>query len=620
MNGIEEFRVFVAVVMLLLAMSAGCGGCTEESGGTDGLGDSGTSADVAGDVAADSARDTDPASDGGEPSDVPGDVASGEECGIYKTQCGGACIDTSTDPDNCGGCGNVCGHDEVCSGGRCVDQGECMSGLSPCDRRCVDLDTDNDHCGGCDQSCGADQGCQSGSCGSVVELDPAPAKCDDGGPPINVDVGSDAVDTCTGRMAERTFRWALCSCEDITINTSFLADAYDSRLGPYMPGGLGGSVGANGVFSGNNDMQISGTLWVAGDGGLSLINDNTVGQRLHVGGAVDLNRMSVADDAYVEGPFNVRGGIDIGGTLYYPPGPDPGRGVNYADIQRQPVDVLPPCTECEPDDRIPVGDIVDSHVSNNDNGLIGLDADVLNNPATGDSLRLDLPCGHYYLSAIEGGGSTTVVAHGNTALYIGGDVNPGGTLTITLTPDAELDVFVAGDVLANTEIYLGSANYPALMRMYIGGDNGLVVNNRLRAAANVYAVPGGVTNENRTEIFGALYTQQFSSQTEAQFHYDRRVATVGEDCRDEPDPDPDPDPDADAGYPDADDEPDAGDDPPDECSTQDQGCSADGDCCSPLTCEDGVCSLLSCQPLLDDCTDHIECCSGTCSSGTCVGG
>ena len=34
--------------------------------------------------------------------------------------CNGACVDTKTDPANCGTCGNVCGSDQACSNGTCV--------------------------------------------------------------------------------------------------------------------------------------------------------------------------------------------------------------------------------------------------------------------------------------------------------------------------------------------------------------------------------------------------------------------------------------------------------------------------------------------------------------------
>jgi hypothetical protein len=49
--------------------------------------------------------------------------------------CGGTCVDSQTDPHNCGSCGNVCGFQAVCQGGTCV----CPEGLASCpDGSCVD--------------------------------------------------------------------------------------------------------------------------------------------------------------------------------------------------------------------------------------------------------------------------------------------------------------------------------------------------------------------------------------------------------------------------------------------------------------------------------------------------
>ena len=41
-------------------------------------------------------------------------------CGPSQTNCGGVCVDTATNPANCGGCGNVCGPSTPnCSAGKC---------------------------------------------------------------------------------------------------------------------------------------------------------------------------------------------------------------------------------------------------------------------------------------------------------------------------------------------------------------------------------------------------------------------------------------------------------------------------------------------------------------------
>ena len=42
------------------------------------------------------------------------------ECPADTSICGESCIDLSSDPDNCGKCGNVCGNGENCISGSCV--------------------------------------------------------------------------------------------------------------------------------------------------------------------------------------------------------------------------------------------------------------------------------------------------------------------------------------------------------------------------------------------------------------------------------------------------------------------------------------------------------------------
>jgi hypothetical protein len=77
--------------------------------------------------------------------------------------CGVACVDTSIDSTNCGGCGNVCG-----TGGTCV-AGACQSGGAPCTNcggTCRDFQTDASSCGGCGNVCGTGGTCVAGACQS----------------------------------------------------------------------------------------------------------------------------------------------------------------------------------------------------------------------------------------------------------------------------------------------------------------------------------------------------------------------------------------------------------------------------------------------------------------------
>ena len=91
--------------------------------------------------------------DDGNPTINPGalEVCNGldDDCdGEVDDDCSGAC---STDADCLGG---------VCEAGVCV----CGAGLSLCAFECVDTDTNTDHCGACGNPCSAGQTCVGGTC------------------------------------------------------------------------------------------------------------------------------------------------------------------------------------------------------------------------------------------------------------------------------------------------------------------------------------------------------------------------------------------------------------------------------------------------------------------------
>ena len=153
------------------------------------------------------------------------------ECSAEATACGDVCVDTASDPDNCGGCGLVC--DGECSAGLCssdspptgptaiddpsmdgsgpepgddapgpkdgpkdgntiddaptVDEPPvpCDLGEESCENQCVFTGNDASNCGGCGIECG-DGVCSSGQC--VPECEPVEATCDGG----CADLASDA--------------------------------------------------------------------------------------------------------------------------------------------------------------------------------------------------------------------------------------------------------------------------------------------------------------------------------------------------------------------------------------------------------------------------------------------
>ena len=97
------------------------------------------------------------------------------------------CVALQTDRAHCGACGNECGRDEVCAGGRCTFMctgatTECPGSASGADggagRYCADLQSDRASCGACGNACLDGYGCQNGvcriRCGELTVACPAP--------------------------------------------------------------------------------------------------------------------------------------------------------------------------------------------------------------------------------------------------------------------------------------------------------------------------------------------------------------------------------------------------------------------------------------------------------------
>ena len=88
-------------------------------------------------------------------------------CASGQTLCNGmTCVDTQTDSNNCGSCGNACSAGFDCVNGACLSV--CGS-LSYCDSTCVDEQTDPNNCGGCAAAsllytCPPGASCVGGSC------------------------------------------------------------------------------------------------------------------------------------------------------------------------------------------------------------------------------------------------------------------------------------------------------------------------------------------------------------------------------------------------------------------------------------------------------------------------
>ncbi len=115
-------------------------------------------------------------------------------------------VDSSSDPNNCGSCGNKCPSGQPCYDGACG----CPSGYALCDGQCTNIAQDNQHCGACgsecpwvDAPCGSKDlppntytNCNNGQCAQFV--------CYSGYADCNGDMkhGCDSTDGCEANLYE----------------------------------------------------------------------------------------------------------------------------------------------------------------------------------------------------------------------------------------------------------------------------------------------------------------------------------------------------------------------------------------------------------------------------------
>lgn len=516
-------------------------------------------------------------------------------CPPYTTLCNNACIPTVSDPNNCGACGVKCTGLLACAAGKCSDT--CLPTQTKCGNTCTDVKTDDANCGACGATpCAPGTGCVDGSCQpKVATSGGGPANCPGGGASPTVDPSQGG---CAGQIAQTVFRWTLCSCKDASFSGNWLMDAYDSTMGAYKPGGMGAGFGANENYGTSGTGELWGTMWIAGTGGISASLDHVVKGDAWSGGQLKSSGFpfTIGKDAHAEG--DVSGGtLSIGGTLYVPNGRTT---AGTTKVVRQPVDVIPPCDFCQPAQQVPIASYVAAHQSpaNNDNATIGLNADAFASPST--PLRLDLPCGHYYLSAIASSSHVTIVAHGRTALYVGGDVMPNG-LTFAVDPGGELNVFIAGSVGTSGVVRIGSPAHPASMRVYVAGTSGFGISDGVSIAGNLYAPNGPVQYSSDAAQYGALYAGNFSTSKNLALHYDVAVVNSAVTC-------PPPPGTADGGG----------------SSSSSSGGSSGGSSSGggPMTC--GTCKDCGNQACINGvcgnaCTSNAQCCAPlVCIGGSCL--
>ncbi len=371
-------------------------------------------------------------------------------------------------------------------------------------------------------------------------------------------------DICTGDLGEKTFTFALCSCTNFTTAGVFTVDAFNSDANKPQPVN-GGSVGINGNYTTVALAGIGGALWV--DGKVSTVAIHDVGETLQCGGDVSATVVShVNEDAYVEGNI---GGIlplmTIDGDLHMPANKVNGGALVLGQTIKGPVNVETPC-DCN--NPIDVDKIVQGYEQDNDNAAAGIDEDLLDDVIL--PLQIELPCGVYFFSDIQHLLALKIVLTGRTVIAVDGDLTSIGLLDLELGPDAELDLFIAGDASFADLATLGDTKRPAAFRMYVGGQ--VTFASLFTFGGNLYQ-PNAVFNAaGLSSIWGSLYVGGINLVGAFAIHYDEAILDI-EGCG----------------------EPGGGCIDGDDCGNPTPACiegtcvpcQVDADCGPPLTCQEG---------------------------------
>jgi hypothetical protein len=369
---------------------------------------------------------------------------------------------------------------------------------------------------------------------------------------------------CGGEVAEQTFRYGLCVCDDLDLAGELRSSSLRSSTGA---AGQAGGVGVNGSFASAGGADIDGSLVVAGD--VIPVGDYEIAGELRAGrDLVGAGDVQVAGDAYVAGALSIIG-LDVDGTLHTTSAADL-FFISAADAVVEDFAIDSPCG-CE--QALPVASLISEAAANNDNAAAGVDASALSTFA-GDA-ELELGDGHYFLDSINAAGAVRLIVTGEASLFVAGDVDLAGALEVELDDDATLDLFIGGDLSAAGDLHLGSAARPAGVRVYLDDGGDLSVAGALALGGALHAPGATLAAAGELDFVGSLLIGSLAEAGSINVVYDADLADAGEAC--EP---------ADPSGP--------ATNPPDS-SGEEIGepvdCGASLDCPDPQICVDGACVL-----------------------------
>jgi hypothetical protein len=401
-------------------------------------------------------------------------------------------------------------------------------------------------------------------------LQDASAFCQGHGPiPLSGDAGT----RCTADLSH-LFRFALCACQSLDASGTLTTDSFNLSSEAGAGNVHSASIASNGEVSTNAHTTIGGSIYAAGQNigavpAVTLRGDGTI-----------LGDVQASGDVHVGGPYQVDHDVDTSGNVVLDtggslsvlgqvnlPAGNSATGVSaVSGIHSAAVSVAPPCDCSNP---IDVASIVAAHQADNDNAGRLSPGDLVQ-----PSAPVALPCGRYYVNSIQGG-TVALEITGRVALFVQGDLTVTGGLDIRLSPGAELDLFVSGNVLLMGMATFGAPNSPAHVRLYVGGTS-FELAASVNVGLNAYAPNAVVALASSFEMWGALFAKALQFSGNFAIHYDSSVLTA-EGCA-----------------------PSGG-----TCKTCDDcagatpacksgtcvACVTTADCCAPLVCNAGRCVL-----------------------------
>ena len=364
--------------------------------------------------------------------------------------------------------------------------------------------------------------------------------CAGSGPPVLVDRAADggAVSTCPDQLAQRKFRYALCTCDACGSDPAhkIVTDAFDSSRGPYdgSTATAGGSIGVNGDLH-PGPMHIGGSLWASTASTITTSSLYVAGD-LHTEGelrpaadpSVMADALSVQGDAWLAGGIQTTGGVTVKGTLHVPKGQP--SDVTGSPFLHGATDgsgfTVPPACDCAAEHLVDVAGIVASYAASNDDadGGVGISPSAFENVQT--AVTQTLECGRIFLTRI---GASQAPIHlttqGRVALFVNGNILANDFI-VDVPSGSEFDLFVAGNVTVGGMFRVGDPANPARARMYVGG-TAVNLAGATTLAGNLYAPHAALTLglSAATTVYGAIFALRFQATADLWIHYDEAILT-----------------------------------------------------------------------------------------------